>query len=59
MRELVEEIDSHTEVIDLDILSNLTIAESQVPSSTLLNHDPQMATNVPPNPSEQTLDPMT
>ena len=31
MRELVEEIDSHTEVIELDIPSNPTTAEGQMP----------------------------
>nr|POF00389.1 hypothetical protein CFP56_75797 [Quercus suber] len=57
MRELVGEIDSHTEVIELNILSNPTIAEGQMPQSTLSNPDPQMVTGVPPNPPEHALNP--
>nr|POE98880.1 polyadenylate-binding protein rbp47c [Quercus suber] len=57
MKELVGEIDSHIEVIELDILSNPTIAEGQMPQSTLSNPDPQMGTGVPPNPPEHALNP--
>nr|POE98879.1 hypothetical protein CFP56_44641 [Quercus suber] len=57
MRQLVGEIDSYTEVIELDILSNPTIAEGQMPQSTLSNPNPQMVTCVPPNPSEHALNP--
>lgn len=57
MRELVEEIDSHADVIELDILSNPATGEGQTPSSNLPNLDPQMATDAPPRPSEQIQDP--
>ena len=39
MRELVEEIDSHTEVIDLNISTHLGTAEGQEPPTPLLNPD--------------------
>ena len=40
MRKLVEEIDSHTEVIDLNISTHLGTAEGQKPPTPLLNPDP-------------------
>lgn len=54
MRDLVEEIDSHAKVIDLDISSNPAAAEGQVLPSPLSNPNPQMAMNVTPNSSKQT-----
>ena len=57
MRELVEEIESYTEVIEFDIPGNPTTAEGQMTQSTLPNLDPQMVMGVPPNPPEHTQNP--
>lgn len=56
MRELVEEIDSHAEVIKLAMPINLATAEGQMSPSTLLSPDPQMTTGVSPNPLKHTQD---
>ena len=57
MRKLVEEIDFHTKVIDLEIPSNLGIAEGQEPPPPLLHPNPPTTAEATPNPSEQTQDP--
>ena len=44
MRELVEEIDSYTEVINLDIPTNSGATEGQEPPAPLLNPDPLTTT---------------
>lgn len=56
MRELVEEIDSHAEVIKLAIPINLALAEGQMSPSTLLSPNPQMTMGVSPNPLKHTQD---
>lgn len=50
MRELVEEIDSHAKVIELDGSTNPTAVEDQVLPSTLPNLDLQTTLGTSPNP---------
>ena len=49
MRELVEEIDSHAKVIELDGSTNPTAVEDQVPPSTLSNPDLQTTSGTSTN----------
>ena len=49
MRELVEEIDSHAKVIELDGSTNPTAVEDQMPPSTLPNPDLQTTYGTSPN----------
>lgn len=50
MRELVEEIDSHAEVIELDGAMNPTHVEDQVPPTALSNLDLQISLGVSSQP---------
>lgn len=58
MRALVEEIDSHAELIHLEIASNPTTEQDQAPQSLLPSPKLQTAVDASSHPSEQLQDPI-